>query len=69
MSWAHRSEVIENENDKFKNMKDNKTIKCQLLDNKTCKINIVCENCKIIRRRGVLRVICTDPRHKQRQGK
>lgn len=27
-----------------------------------------CENCKIIRRKGVLRVICTDPRHKQRQG-
>ena len=29
----------------------------------------VCENCKIIRRHGVLRVICTNPRHKQRQGK
>jgi len=29
----------------------------------------ICENCKIIRRRGVIRVICTDPRHKQRQGK
>lgn len=26
-----------------------------------------CENCKIIRRKGVLRVICTNPRHKQRQ--
>ena len=25
-------------------------------------------NCKIIRRKGVVRVICTDPRHKQRQG-
>ncbi len=25
-------------------------------------------NCKIIRRHGVVRVICTDPRHKQRQG-
>ncbi len=29
----------------------------------------MCMNCKIIRRRGVVRVICTDPRHKQRQGK
>ncbi len=29
----------------------------------------ICENCKIIRRKGVLRVICTNPRHKQRQGK
>jgi large subunit ribosomal protein L36 len=28
----------------------------------------MCENCKIIRRRGIVRVICTDPRHKQRQG-
>jgi large subunit ribosomal protein L36 len=28
----------------------------------------MCENCKIIRRHGVVRVICTDKRHKQRQG-
>ena len=28
----------------------------------------MCENCKIIRRKGVVRVICSDPRHKQRQG-
>jgi len=28
----------------------------------------MCRNCKIIRRNGVVRVICTDPRHKQRQG-
>ncbi len=27
-----------------------------------------CENCKIIKRRGVVRVICTKPKHKQRQG-
>ncbi|HIG10668.1 MAG: 50S ribosomal protein L36 [bacterium] len=30
----------------------------------------MCVKCKIVRRRGVLRVICSaDPRHKQRQGK
>ena len=29
----------------------------------------ICENCKIVRRKGVVRVICTDPKHKQRQGK
>jgi len=29
----------------------------------------ICEHCKVIRRRGVVRVICTNPRHKQRQGK
>ena len=28
----------------------------------------VCRSCKIIRRKGVVRVICKDPRHKQRQG-
>ena len=29
----------------------------------------MCIHCKIIKRRGVLRVICkSDPRHKQRQG-
>ena len=28
----------------------------------------ICRNCKIIRRHGVVRVICTDQRHKQRQG-
>jgi len=27
-----------------------------------------CENCKIVRRKGVLRIICTEPRHKTRQG-
>jgi large subunit ribosomal protein L36 len=24
--------------------------------------------CKVFRRKGVVRIICTDPRHKQRQG-
>jgi large subunit ribosomal protein L36 len=29
----------------------------------------ICENCKIVKRRRVVRVICkADPRHKQRQG-
>ncbi|NQT35982.1 MAG: 50S ribosomal protein L36 [Planctomycetes bacterium] len=28
----------------------------------------ICENCKVVRRRGVVRVICSNPRHKQRQG-
>ena len=30
----------------------------------------ICENCKIVKRKGVVRVICSaNPRHKQRQGK
>ena len=28
----------------------------------------ICAKCKIIKRRGVVRVICENPRHKQRQG-
>ncbi len=28
----------------------------------------MCDRCKVVRRRGVVRVICTNPRHKQRQG-
>jgi len=28
----------------------------------------LCRNCKVIRRKGVIRVICKDARHKQRQG-
>lgn len=28
----------------------------------------ICENCKIVRRKGIVRVICSNPRHKQRQG-
>jgi len=30
----------------------------------------MCAQCKIVRRKGVVRVICkADPRHKQKQGK
>jgi large subunit ribosomal protein L36 len=28
----------------------------------------MCEKCRTIRRHGVVMVICTNPRHKQRQG-
>ena len=28
----------------------------------------LCDKCKIIRRRGVVRVLCSNPKHKQRQG-
>ena len=27
-----------------------------------------CENCKIVKRKGILRLICVDRRHNQRQG-
>ncbi|MDQ3261168.1 MAG: 50S ribosomal protein L36 [Burkholderiales bacterium] len=28
----------------------------------------VCRKCILVRRKRVLRVVCTNPRHKQRQG-
>jgi large subunit ribosomal protein L36 len=28
----------------------------------------ICIKCKIVKRRGVIRVLCENPRHKQRQG-
>ena len=28
----------------------------------------MCDKCKVIRRKGVIRVICEDKKHKQRQG-
>jgi len=28
----------------------------------------ICDKCKVIHRRGVVRVICSNPKHKQRQG-
>src|SRR6185503_1317617 len=28
----------------------------------------ICDKCKIVRRRGVVRVICSNQKHKQRQG-
>ncbi|QQD17515.1 50S ribosomal protein L36 [Spongiibacter nanhainus] len=32
-------------------------------------VKAICRNCKIVRRKGVVRVICSaEPRHKQRQG-
>ncbi len=28
----------------------------------------ICPKCKVIKREGVVRVICSNPKHKQRQG-
>ncbi|MCX7006078.1 MAG: 50S ribosomal protein L36 [Kiritimatiellaeota bacterium] len=28
----------------------------------------ICEQCKVVRRKGTIRIICTNPRHKQKQG-
>jgi large subunit ribosomal protein L36 len=31
-------------------------------------IRRVCSKCKVIKRHGIIRVICVNPKHKQRQG-
>jgi len=28
----------------------------------------ICKNCKVVTRRRVVRILCSNPRHKQRQG-
>ena len=28
----------------------------------------MCRKCKVVRRHGVVRIICENPKHKQRQG-
>ena len=28
----------------------------------------MCKNCKVVRRRGVVRILCSNAKHKQRQG-
>ena len=32
------------------------------------KVKKMCDKCKVIKRKGVIRVICENPKHKQRQG-
>ena len=34
----------------------------------TASIKKRCVNCKLVRRKGILYVICSNPKHKQRQG-
>jgi large subunit ribosomal protein L36 len=31
-------------------------------------VKVRCERCKVIRRHGTVMVICSNPKHKQRQG-
>ncbi len=31
-------------------------------------VKVRCEKCRVIRRNGIVRIICTNPKHKQKQG-
>lgn len=41
---------------------------CEVTMKVRSSVKRICENCKLVKRKGVLRVICQNPRHKQRQG-
>ena len=28
----------------------------------------ICDKCKVVKRKGIIRIICENPKHKQRQG-
>ncbi len=48
--------------DAFDDLKDSSSMKVR------ASVKKICEKCKIIKRKGVVRVICINPKHKQRQG-
>ena len=46
------------------NIKERKKIEMKVRPS----VKKICDKCKIIKRKGVIRVICENPKHKQRQG-
>ena len=46
------------------------SLPCPTDDNMKVRASVkkICDKCKVIRREGVVRVICVNPKHKQRQG-
>lgn len=50
------------------------SIKSDFLNQKKIIMQVVasvkkrCKDCQLVKRKGVLRVVCKNPRHKQRQG-
>ncbi len=46
----------------FNLFKAGKTVKVR------ASVRKICDKCKIVKRKGVIRVICENPKHKQRQG-
>ena len=53
---------------------ESKIIKNSMLKEEVKKMKVrpsvkpMCEKCKVIKRKGVIIVICENPKHKQRQG-
>lgn len=51
----------------LKHTKDNLSLRRSVMKVRTS-VKKMCDKCKIIKRKGVVRVICVTPKHKQRQG-
>jgi large subunit ribosomal protein L36 len=47
---------------------ENRKLKTEQIMKVKPSVKKICIKCKIIRRKGVVRVICENPKHKQRQG-
>jgi large subunit ribosomal protein L36 len=47
---------------KFENQRERETMKVR------ASVKKICDKCKIVHRKGVVRVICENSKHKQRQG-
>lgn len=43
-------------------------LKGEILMKVRASVKPICDKCKIIKRKGSIRVICENPKHKQRQG-
>ncbi|HEX9614899.1 MAG TPA: 50S ribosomal protein L36 [Bacteroidota bacterium] len=31
-------------------------------------VKAICDKCKVVKRKGIVRIICENPKHKQKQG-
>ncbi len=47
---------------------DSRFLRCEVTMKVRASVKRICDKCKIVRRRGVVRVICSNQKHKQRQG-
>nr|YP_009463657.1 50S ribosomal protein L36 [Haematococcus lacustris]AUW36479.1 50S ribosomal protein L36 [Haematococcus lacustris] len=52
----------------FKPFKTNRAVIILLIMKVRASVKKICDNCRVIRRKGTVMVICSNPKHKQRQG-
>lgn len=63
----HRDEAKRNR-DMVLNKKRKKVQKGEIIVKVRSSVKPICEKCKVIKRKGIIRIICENPKHKQRQG-